>query len=420
MYENQKLPFSYSYSDLEATTASSRQSHADLKKRNRRAVTVDSATPTKDLFTYSRDRVPATYRAPVLKLGDLAVAAGEVSREITSTEKKSIHLQPSLRSTTPHAPGSPKRGPPFLPGDEPEKAHIERPFLQPVLESELDESWKHRLSHGPGPSPSEKTGPLRAQFQQRTARVKKSLGSPEQKPQTAYDIIEAFATGRLKSGAEAVYLNYRDSVPWNPYSLLVVPKTRIDREHFIISKFGVLHIYPDGESDLQSFADWLKEAGLFTLVSQIPFFRLYLLRKGFARWYRNVRYNQFARIHSQISRTGLRFFPNFAEGLLKIQSLSQELLAVPFHSVQPLGGYTPEAFETTLQGSRAKAQRLLQRYFRYCRRVVAEVVEVSQSRALELETEKRHQPFVSELPISIQKERHVKLEKDLQVSAADC
>ena len=422
MYANQKLPFSYSYSDLEATTASGRQTHTDLKKRHRRAATVDSTTPTDDLFVYSRDRVPATYRGPALKLGDLAAAAGAVSREMTSTEKKNIHLQPSLRSTTPRTLVSPKQGPPVSSDDKPKKVHlrVERPFLQPVLESELEESQKQRLSPSPGSSPSKKTGPLRVHFQRRTDRVTKSLSPPEQKPQTAYDIIEAFATGRLKSGAEAVYLNYRDSVPWNPYSLLVVPKTRVDQEHFIISKFGVLHVYPDGESDLQSFADWLKEAGLFTLVSQMAFFRLYLLRKGFARWYRNVRYNQFARIHSQISRTGLRFFPNFAESLLKIRSLSEELLVVPFHSVQPLGGYSPEAFEISLQGSQARAQRLLQRYFKYCRRMVGEVIEASQSRALQLETEKRHQPFVSELPISIQKERHVKLEKDLQVSVSAC
>ena len=410
-YTNEKLPFAYSYSDLEAATVSERQTQIDSKKRRRRAATVGSATPTKDLFAYSCDHIPATYRGPALKLTDVAMAAGVVSHEMTSTEKKTVYLQPPLRTTTPHGPAPPARGPPFFLDDEPEK--VERPFLQPVLESELEESQKWQLSPGLGSSPSKKTSPLRAHFQRRTDRVQKPLVSPE--PQTTYNIIEAFATGRLKSGAEAVYLNYSDSVPWNPYSLLVVPKTRINQEYFIISKFGILHVYPDGESDLQSFADWLKEAGLFTLISRISFFRLYLLRRGFARWYRNVRYNQFARIHSQISRTALRFFPTFAEGLLKIQSLSKELLAVAFHGMQPLGSYSPEAFEKTLQGSQVKAQRFLQRYFKYCRRVVGEAVEATQSRALELETEKRHQPFVSELPISIQKEKHVKLEKDLQV-----
>ena len=101
---------------------------------------------------------------------------------------------------------------------------------------------------------------------------------------------------------------------------------------------------------------------------------------------------------------------------MKIQNLSEELLTVSFHLLLPLGEYSQETYQHSIHGSQTRAQKFLQRYFKYCKRTVKDVLETTQSRALELETEKQHQPFVSELPLSVQKEKHAKLEKDLKVA----
>ena len=419
-YQTEELLRSYSYSDIDisanrtATAVSSSHNktvHTGLKKK-KRAASFDSSAH-KDIFVYSRDLMPATFRAPQLKLTDLVPAANVVSSEIGNAEKGAKSLFSPLQST-------------ITPARHPSKSlHVieqhtagtvtEKPFLVPIFSSELEQ--KRRESQAASIS-----SPTKTKVRSRTERLSITSPDHERKSTTgplrsAYDVVEAFASGKLQSESESIYVNYANSSPaWNPYDLTVVSKTHVDPEHFVISKFGILHVYPDGESTLQNFADWLQEASLFTMLKQIPFFRFYLMKRAFSRWYHNVRYNQFARIQLQIRQRSLRFFPNFQEGVLKIRKLSEELLTVPFHLLIPLGEYSQETYQHSLEGSQVRAQKFLQRYFKYCRRIVRDVLETTQSCALELETEKRHQPFVSELPLSIQKERHMKLERDLKVA----
>ena len=141
--------------------------------------------------------------------------------------------------------------------------------------------------------------------------------SPESKLQTAYDVIAAFASGSLQAGAESIYLNCYPSTPWNPYNLTVVSKTRANQDHYLISKFGILHVQPGESSDLQSFADWLREAGLFTLCQQIPYFRQFLTRKMFHTWHRNVCYRQFVKIFLSVNQVGIRFFQSSTQPLIR-------------------------------------------------------------------------------------------------------
>ena len=412
-YKREELLHSYSYSDMNNTAATACDK-TKLKKRKRSA-SCDSPA-TKSLFAYSRDQVPATFRAPKLKLTDLAPAASVVSHEIGNIEKGVSRFVSPLQTDK-------------LPVGRPSKSRsgfrhhttanvTEKLLLSPILSSELEEEAEKHCSEAVSVGSPAK--PKAVRLHSKTERL--SLAFPEQgttmgKLKSAFDVIEAFASGKLQSESESIFLNYVHSTStWNPYDLTVVSKTHVDPEHFVISKFGILHVYPDGESTLQSFAEWLQEASLFTMLKQIPFFRFYLLRRAFSRWYRNMRYDQFAQVHSQISHHLLRSLPNFQEAILKVQNLSEELYTISFHLLLPLGEYSQETYEHSIHGSQARAQKFLQRYFKYCKRIVKDVLEMTQSRALELETEKQHQPFVSELPLSIQKEKHAKLEKDLKVA----
>ena len=344
------------------------------KKIRKRVVSLDSGLA--ELLTYDPDQIPATFRGTGLKVNELSKAANAVSHELTLHAKA-----PSLRS----------------------KPHLERscpkqkPTLFPVYHQEL--ILKEDIT--PAKLSPQKMAP------------EKSLCS---KFQTAYDVITAFANGSLQAGAELVYLNFTDNSPWNPYNLCVVPKAKADAEHYTISKFGVLHVQPDGSADLQSFAEWLREAGLFTMCSQIPFFSQYCLRRSFRCWYRNVRYNQFVSLHSKVSWVGLRFFPNFREAVENIHRLNLELQDVSFYACRPHEGYSAEVLEKITEDSRAKSHRLTQRYIKYCKRVVLGVIETTCGQAQKLEEEKQHQPFVSDLPISVQAEKHADLERRLDVA----
>ena len=359
-----------------------------------RGMSIDSTMAR--LFTYHPDEVAVTFRGQALQLNELSRAANTVSHELSLQSKRGFSLSP--RFPTQQASLT-------LP---PPSTHTTKPVLSPV----------YKYDTAPG-EPTQTTLTLSAPKKTKSRRV---TVKPRAKPpsdsglHTAQDVIAAFATGNLKAGAESVYLNYAAGSPWNPYSLTVVSKTRADPEHYVISKFGILHVQSDGSADLQNFAEWLREAGLFLLCRKIPFFRQYLLRKTIRHWHRNVCYSHFVHLQSLVGRVGVQFFPVFQEAVQQIHRLNQELLGLPVHTLTPLGEHSVELFEKSVEGTAARMQRFFQRYFKYCRRVVSEVIRTTWSHAQELETEKRHQPFVSDLPISIQTEKHAALERELAVA----
>lgn len=355
------------------------------QRPRKRVVSLDSGLAK--LLTYSPQQIPVTFRGPELQLSDLLPAATAVSNEMT-LQTKTV-LSPSHRL-------------PNLPNITTDTSHniSHRPFLSPVYHHQFEADTESHTA---------------AATQRMMTKTQKGK-SPESKLQTAYDVIAAFATGSLQAGAESVYLNCYSSTPWNPYNLTVVPKTRANQDHYLISKFGILHVQPGESSDLQSFADWLREAGLFTLCQQIPYFRQFLTRKMFHAWHRNVCYRQFVQIFSSVDRVGIRFFPEFNKAIDKIHKLNTELLNIPTHTLKPLGNHLADALEKNSEETEARTHRLLQRYFKYCKRVVSETINETKQKAERLEEEKKHQPFVSDSPISVQVTQHAELEHKLGVA----
>ena len=404
-YRSKVLPVSYSYSNLEDGSGTSRRG---LRNARKRAATVDSASTDKRLFSYSGKQIPATFQGAPVKLKDLAPAVSSVAREVCIAEREGLSrrgitgMRLNRSATTPVLRSISHRD---------ESDNVAKPYLTPVLGVETNDPHFQISTDATLFPQSHLRSPTKGKAVHFSPTGARSLPF-----KTAYQVIESFASGQLKSESESVYLNYTNADHWEPYNLTVVLKTRVNPEHFIISKFGILRVYSDGESELQSFADWLREASMYTMLRKIPFLRDYISKKVLRQWHSNVRFRNFARVHSQVSLRGVRYLPDFSDALFKVRNLCEELLTISFNQLRPLGGYAPGDYTHRLQGSQTKALRLLQRFFKYCQRIVAEVIEKTQSRALELETEKRHQPFVSDLPLSIQKERHMKLDRDLKAA----
>ena len=374
------------YTDYNMSLSSNIQRTRSRKRTRKRVVSLDSGLAK--LLTYSPTQIAATFRGPGLQLSDLVPAASAVSHELTQQSK--VTLSPPHRLLPP----------PPLTSLPPHQQDLKsKPLLSPVYDREpcAGRQTKRKINFD------------------ELGRGGKNT-APESRLQTAYDVIAAFANGDLQAGAESVYLNCCPGSPWNPYNLVVVPKNRANPDHYLISKFGILHVQPGGDSDLQSFADWLREAGLFLLCRQIPFFREFFIRKIFHTWHHNVCHHQFLRLLAEVDRVGLRFFPEFHDTINKIHNLNTELLNLQTLTLTPLGGYSADSLGKISEEAEAKTHRLLQRYFKYCRRIVLESVRNTQERAEKLEEEKKHQPFVSDSPISVQVAQHAELEFRLAVA----
>jgi len=234
---------------------------------------------------------------------------------------------------------------------------------------------------------------------------------------TGYDVVNGFAQGRLKQH-ELIYLNHcsHDIKDFNPYNLVVVLPYKVEPDHYIASRFGFFNIHADGSTDPIPFSIWCRDAALFSTLRRIPFFKNYLIRKMLARWRTNARYNQFIRVHRNIERIHLQYFPGVPQALLQICNLGQELLSLKFYSFKPLKKYSLEELKQCLDSSHSMAEHYLRRFFRYSHRILAAVVDGSHQRVNSLETELRHQPAVYEVmtSMSVEMTNRARIEQELE------
>ena len=359
-----------------------------------------SGTSCKDLCSFDKNALPVTYRAHQLKMCDLLQSTNAVQRD-------ALNLEISKRALLPTLPPRPHSSQGFY--KEPKKKSLE-----PLFKSDFSPPTRQRRR---GPVKTlEPNSRVKRLLQAKLGRQLETDESGQLVLQTAEDVLHAIATNSLPSVVQEIYLNYTNSVPWNPYQLQVVPKTQTDPEHFVVSMFGLLHIYSDGECEHRSFAGWSRDKIIFNLIREIPIFRDYLPRKMLKQWHDRVRHIQYQRMQAKVFSVGLRFHRPFSLALWKINSLSYDLLSINVHTLNISGKYSQDGYTNQLRLSQRKLLKYLQKYFRLVLKIVCEVVQSSHSRVLELETEKQHKPFVSDLPISIQKKQHFQLEEELDES----
>ena len=406
-YRGKELPVSYSYSDMGPQSAPTK------KLRNSIAVVRPDPTAPSDIFQYDPSTLPATFRAPKVTLDKVRNASFAVAEEVRLSERAMCDSDISAVKRGTSMPLRDVSTRLLTSGHRRQSSRArslsEKTKLVPVLRTELGDPQFRLAKSRKSLFDQKHKDPLLALQQ---APISAS-GLPLK---TAFDVIEAFASGQLGAESESVYLNYTRTEYYNPYDLTVTLRTKAEPEHYVISNFGIIHVYPDGMSDFESFADWLREASMFTLMKQIPFFREYGLRHAFRLWQKAVRCSKLQRLQIKLNKISIRFFPIYAEALLKLKHLSEELLTIPFHNLKPLGGYTVDVMEHSLNGSQTKAQQFLFKYFKYCRRVVCAAVDASRKHASDLEGEQHQQRFVPEVPLSIQRKSHERLERDLEAA----
>lgn len=362
-------------------------------KHRKRSVTV---TNTKmDITAFTSRQFPARFHGSLLTSSALGPAIDCVASEILAMDRSFHH---PVSHNFPQRPSS---------SQGLDESHRKPPLLV---------NFTAQTPKPTSPKLTQKSGPVRrivpGEKVQKLMRIKGSLGT---RLVTGDDVIRAFATGQLGSDDE-LYLNYAGGVPWNSYRLVVVPKRQANPEHFVASSFGILHVYPDGEVVRYSFAGWSRDDSVCAIISQIPVFKYYLQSKMVRKWKNNIQEIRFFR-RARLIQRGLRFHPLFFLTLWKVQSLCEDLHTVVVKEgskIIPLGEYNGEEFQRQSDTDKKKVRKFLNRFIKYTHRSVVESIDNFSNKVLELETKQRHQPFVSGLPISIQKEQHMKLDSDLE------
>ncbi|RNF27392.1 putative dynein heavy chain [Trypanosoma conorhini] len=146
--------------------------------------------------------------------------------------------------------------------------------------------------------------------------------------QTDEDCIAFFAAHGSGSQVKYVYLERAPQVlDFRPYDLSVCTAKRgvEEREHYIMSATGVVHVRPGQPSEVVSLAEWMRESSLFDVIRRIHFFKTYLVYKAFLRWHKNSRAKQFLRTRKSLSLEFLLSKATFSTPVVDILKSSYEL-----------------------------------------------------------------------------------------------
>lgn len=85
--------------------------------------------------------------------------------------------------------------------------------------------------------------------------------------------------------------------------------------------FGVLHVRPNGDSDLTPLGQWYMEAVCFETIKTISFFKNFAIIRCFKSWMRYRKYNKFLKSKKELMEIHLNKIPSFPSSVLNIQYL---------------------------------------------------------------------------------------------------
>ncbi|XP_067889058.1 dynein heavy chain domain-containing protein 1 [Heterodontus francisci] len=206
-------------------------------------------------------------------------------------------------------------------------------------------------------------------------------------PGTGEAAVEMLAKYSHLGKTKFYYLNVRPSQQFRPYDLIVVSKDKLDSEHYVFSTFGVLFVSPSLGSEVMTLGEWQREAMLWRALTYVPFFRNYLLRKTFTRWYRNMKRLWVLNRRKLLWNCLLPAIPHFGAALLQISRLIQELQQVHWLPVHVTESYTLEEFQHLHNRRIAEDCSLLQKFFNYCTEILQLVREDSYKMVQDCETQ---------------------------------
>ena len=194
-------------------------------------------------------------------------------------------------------------------------------------------------------------------------------------PKTGREVVESFVKGRFLGEVKFAFLNVAPSVRYDPYNLVVVPEEKVNPEHYVISSHCILHVNPNGPSESKSLAEWYREACLFKAISNIGFYKNFLVTKMFKKWKDIKKFSQFLKVEAEIEKSLISNVPSFGSALLRISSLLQDLQKVTFLPYDVSFCYALDEFEDTIFRTCDTGYRYMEKFFNYCQMIVDKTQE---------------------------------------------
>ncbi|XP_052798483.1 dynein heavy chain domain-containing protein 1-like isoform X5 [Mya arenaria] len=236
---------------------------------------------------------------------------------------------------------------------------------------------------------------------------------------TGRDAVAYFVKCHHLGNVRSLFFNFAPSRYFKPYDLVCVHKNDVQREHFVFSTFGVLHVLPDAPAESLTLAEWQRDAVLWKAVSHIPFFRNYLIRKMFDRWRANKLYLDYLRHKQKISTSLLQNVPVFGAALLQVLRLLKELITVTFLPFDTDKMYQLSDFENNVNYKNIQAEKILEKFFTYCKMVVDKTAEESFNKLRYCEEQVKKKTYFSKDSLHMQKFKKEQREENLRLARSE-
>ena len=209
---------------------------------------------------------------------------------------------------------------------------------------------------------------------------------------------------------------------FNPYELQIVDRQKVNSEHFTISASGVVHVQSGTQAEFTSLGEWIREQSNFNLLTQMKFFKYYIVNKTFKRWWSEVRHTLYRQVRDRLQKKLFLAKPTFCPTLMEIYGLVTDVSNTALSNISHNYCYNIDEFSDQQQQHRVQKaipaiEGLVERIQRVLERVAREVITQERQYRASVEKEIGDRTGISLLPGKIGKNKsmvavkHEKIER---------
>ena len=177
---------------------------------------------------------------------------------------------------------------------------------------------------------------------------------------TGEDVISFFGRNGSETPIKFVHLNRAETgKKFRPYDLVVTSARDVMAEYFTMSASGLVHVTPGMPSEFIPLSEWMRQSTMFNVISSIPFYKHYAVKKCMSAWRRNVRFKIYCQQRKKLSTSLFFGKESFCAPLLEVKRVMIDAQSVVLLDLKAQKTYECSAFVDYQATKRSEAAKQL-------------------------------------------------------------
>ena len=241
---------------------------------------------------------------------------------------------------------------------------------------------------------------------------------------TSQDVIDYY----IKHGHNAqIKLFHCNTMPqgdnFNPYELQVVDRQKVNTEHFTISSSGVVHVQSATHAEFTPLGEWIREQSIFNLLTQMKFFKYYIVNKMFKSWWSQVRHTLYRQVRERLKKRLFLAKPTFCPTLMEVYGFVTDVSNTALSNISNNHCYNIDEFaeqqhQHRIQKAIPAIEGFIERIQRVLEKVAREVITQERQYRASVEKEIGDRTGISLLPGNVGKTKSMVAVKQEKIERA--